>query len=220
VKFRDASAREWGSIRAYGQRILENLEVRFLFAKGNECFGQGLLPGSDCSLFMKTVVKASMIVVFVGSLIWVAFAVASTASYPKDAETKALLDSAQIDLELIRLRNPQLYQWVFNGSGKDDGSTINERLASSGATDLKPGDVNGKKLMMDAWGKPLIMMKAIELPGDLLKEMSPPAGVQILMWSTGENGVNEMGRGDDIYTPARTDVVANALLIESKKKQK
>jgi len=59
--------------------------------------------------------------------------------------------------------------------------------------------VGSDPLVLDAWGHPVNIVARTNLPeGDLLANSLRAKTNSIIIWSSGPNGVNEYGHGDDI----------------------
>ena len=63
---------------------------------------------------------------------------------------------------------------------------------------FKGAKTNGV-LLLDGWGRPLLIVKMRDLPQEASKDLADlAASNSIAIWSAGENGINEWGNNDDV----------------------
>lgn len=120
------------------------------------------------------------------------------------AKTKAAIELILYEADMRGVADGEGLRKLLNGA--TDSVAINRAIAAWAMADTNLASrvsvirVSTDGLILDGWGRPLnFALRSAEVPriSPALLNQSETSG--LIIWSSGPNGANEFGRGDDIF---------------------
>ena len=140
----------------------------------------------------------------------VAFMLPSPSTESKMAQCRRLLQKARLVLLAVddNPMNMTFFEWRgIKGMMQSERNLAaeiceycNEHSRLSGCKIFRSREINGQNLLVDPWGRPfnVDMIRSFH-NADIRTGLNGHTIGGIVMWSSGPNGINECGEGDDIF---------------------